>query len=35
MSNKSYKLFISHSWSYSDAYEKIVEFLEQEKNLFL
>ena len=29
--SKTYRLFISHSWAYSDAYDKIVEFLEQEK----
>jgi len=34
MNKKCYRLFISHSWSYSDAYEKILEFLEQEKICF-
>lgn len=27
---KIYRLFISHSWAYGDAYDKITEFLEQE-----
>jgi len=26
----TYRLFISHSWAYGDAYDRIVEFLEQE-----
>jgi serine protease inhibitor len=28
--SKTYRLFISHSWAYGDAYDKIIEFLEQE-----
>lgn len=28
---KTYRLFISHSWTYGDAYEKILGFFEQEK----
>jgi hypothetical protein len=24
---KTYRLFISHSWTYGDAYEKLVKFL--------
>jgi len=28
--SKTYRLFISHSWAYGDAYDKITEFLEQE-----
>ena len=27
-----YNLFISHSWTYSDAYEKLVALLDKEKN---
>lgn len=27
---KTYRLFISHSWKYSDAYEKMVEFLDEQ-----
>jgi len=27
--SKTYRLFISHSWAYSDAYDKIMKFLEQ------
>lgn len=27
--SKSYNIFISHSWNYSDAYEKIIEMLEK------
>lgn len=27
-----YNLFISHSWAYSDAYEKLVSLLDKEKN---
>ena len=28
--SKTYRLFISHSWAYGDAYDRVVEFLEQE-----
>lgn len=28
--DKKYKLFISHSWTYGDAYEKIVSMLNRE-----
>ena len=28
--SKKYRLFISHSWAYGDAYEKVVQFLDQE-----
>ena len=28
---KSYRLFISHSWAYGDAYEKIIKFFEDQK----
>lgn len=28
--SKTYRLFISHSWKYSDAYEKMVKFLDDE-----
>ena len=28
---KTYRLFISHSWQYSDAYEKIIQLLEQQE----
>lgn len=31
---KTYRLFISHSWAYGDAYEKIIDFLEQENVSF-
>ncbi len=31
---KTYRLFISHSWAYDDAYEKIIDFLEQENVSF-
>ncbi|MEE9364786.1 MAG: TIR domain-containing protein [Cellulophaga sp.] len=27
---KTYRLFISHSWAYGDAYEKIIKFLEDQ-----
>ena len=27
-----YNLFISHSWSYSDAYEKLVKMLDSDSN---
>jgi hypothetical protein len=27
----TYRLFISHSWTYGDAYTRVIEFLEQEK----
>ena len=26
---RTYNLFISHSWSYSDSYDRLVELLEQ------
>ncbi|MEW8023694.1 MAG: TIR domain-containing protein [Candidatus Thiodiazotropha sp.] len=29
---KSYKLFISHSWAYGDAYEKLVSFFNEHSN---
>jgi len=29
--SKTYRLFISHSWAYGDAYDKIVQFLNQER----
>ncbi|MEW7989987.1 MAG: TIR domain-containing protein [Candidatus Thiodiazotropha sp.] len=29
---KSYKLFISHSWAYRDAYEKLVNFFNEHSN---
>ena len=32
--SKVYRLFISHSWSYGDAYDKIIEFLKQERISF-
>jgi len=28
--SKTYRLFISHSWKYSDAYEKMVQFLDDQ-----
>jgi hypothetical protein len=28
--NKTYNLFISHSWTYSDAYEKLVNLLKSD-----
>ncbi len=28
--SKSYRLFISHSWAYGDAYEKIIKFFEDQ-----
>jgi hypothetical protein len=28
--SKTYRLFISHSWAYSDAYEKIIKFFEDQ-----
>jgi hypothetical protein len=28
---KSFRLFISHSWAYGDAYEKIIKFFEDQK----
>jgi hypothetical protein len=28
--NKTYRLFISHSWAYGDAYDKIVEMLDEQ-----
>jgi hypothetical protein len=28
--SKTYRLFISHSWKYSDAYEKMVKFLDEQ-----
>lgn len=28
---KTYRLFISHSWAYGDAYEKILKFFEDQK----
>ena len=32
--SKKYRLFISHSWAYGDAYERIIDFLEQENISF-
>ena len=29
---KNYRLFISHSWAYGDAYEKLVEFFNEHSN---
>ncbi|MEA3385164.1 MAG: TIR domain-containing protein [Thermodesulfobacteriota bacterium] len=29
---KSYRLFISHSWAYGDAYDKLVSFFEEHPN---
>lgn len=29
---KNYRLFISHSWTYGDAYEKLVEFFNEHPN---
>lgn len=29
---KTYRLFISHSWAYGDAYEKLVNFFNEHKN---
>lgn len=29
---KTYRLFISHSWTYSDAYEKLVSFFKEHPN---
>lgn len=29
---KTYRLFISHSWAYGDAYEKLVQFFNEHKN---
>lgn len=30
----AYRIFISHSWSYSDQYERLLEFLQQELGFF-
>ena len=30
--SKTYHLFISHSWAYSDAYEKLVAWLDKDEN---
>ena len=27
--SKTYKLFVSHSWAYSDAYDKVIKLIEQ------
>ena len=32
--SKTYRLFISHSWDYGDAYDKVISFLEQEKLVY-
>lgn len=32
--SKTYRLFISHSWKYGDAYEKMVEFLDEQGILY-
>lgn len=29
MANRSYDLFISHSWTYSDAYDRLIDLLDQ------
>jgi O-acetylhomoserine/O-acetylserine sulfhydrylase-like pyridoxal-dependent enzyme len=29
---KTYRLFISHSWTYGDAYEKLVKFFDEHPN---
>ncbi len=29
---KTYRLFISHSWAYGDAYEKLVKFFDEHQN---
>lgn len=29
---KTYRLFISHSWAYGDAYEKLVKFFDEQPN---
>ncbi len=29
---KTYRLFISHSWAYGDAYEKLVKFFDEHPN---
>ena len=29
---KTYRVFISHSWAYSNSYEKLVEFFEEHPN---
>ncbi|MCD4840076.1 MULTISPECIES: TIR domain-containing protein [Neobacillus] len=31
---KTYNLFISHSWSYSDQYEKLIDLLDKDENFF-
>ena len=31
---KTYKLFISHSWAYGDAYDKLVKFFNEHPNFF-
>ncbi len=28
---KTYRLFISHSWKYSDAYDKMIQFLDEQR----
>lgn len=30
MANKNYRLFISHSWAYGDAYDKMIQFLDSQ-----
>ena len=30
--SKTYHLFISHSWAYSDAYEKLINLLNKDAN---
>lgn len=30
MANKTYRLFISHSWAYGDAYDKMIQFLDSQ-----
>lgn len=32
--SKTYRLFISHSWKYGDAYEKMVKFLDEQGILY-
>ena len=31
MSGKTYNLFISHSWAYSDAYDRLIELLDSDR----
>nr|VFJ86768.1 MAG: MTH538 TIR-like domain (DUF1863) [Candidatus Kentron sp. LFY] len=31
---KTYRLFISHSWAYGDAYERLVQFFHEHPNFY-